>query len=99
MGLRKPYRVSRLAKTDITAIYRYTVRTWSGEQADTYQALIMAALKRLADGTGIGRAAAIEGYLSLRVGSHTIFYREVDGIIFIDRVLHQAMDVERHLNP
>ena len=51
----------------------------------------------LADGSRIGRAAAIEGYLSLRVGSHSILYREVDSIILIDRVLHQAMDVERHL--
>lgn len=99
MALHKRYRVSRLAKSDISAIYSYTVQTWSGEQADKYQALIMEALKRLADGSRIGRAAAIEGYLSLRVGSHSILYREVDSIILIDRVLHQAMDVDRHLKP
>jgi toxin ParE1/3/4 len=99
MALRKPYRISRLAKNDISAIYTYTMQTWSGEQANKYQALIMEALSRLAEGTKVGRAAAIEDYLSLRVGSHSILYREVDNIILIDRVLHQAMDVERHLSP
>jgi toxin ParE1/3/4 len=99
MALPKSYRVSRLARNDISAIYTYTVRTWPGEQANKYQALIMEAFNRLADGTKMGRTAAIEGYLSLRVGSHSIFYREVDSIILIDRVLHQAMDVERHLKP
>jgi toxin ParE1/3/4 len=99
MALHKRYGVSRMAENDIDAIYRYTAQTWSGAQANTYQALIMTALEELASGTKIGRPAATEGYLSLRVSSHSIIYREEDGVILIARVLHLAMDVERHLKP
>lgn len=37
------------------------------------------------------------GYRKLRVQSHLIFYRIVDKDIDIVRILHIAMDVERHL--
>ena len=99
MALHKAYRVSRLAQADIDVIYAYTVKTWSGAQADTYYAMIISAFEELASGTKIGHSAAIKGYSALRVGSHSIFYRVADETVFIARVLHQAMDVERHLNP
>ena len=99
MALPKTYRVSRLAEADLDAIYGYTVKNWSAAQADTYYAMIIAAFEGLASGTKIGHVAAIESYLALRVGSHSVFYRIADDTVFIARVLHQAMDVERHLNP
>jgi toxin ParE1/3/4 len=38
-------------------------------------------------------------YLKLRVGSHLVFFRNRDGGVDIIRVLHQSMDVGRHLKP
>ena len=99
MALRKAYRVSRLAEADIDAIYSYTVKNWSGSQADAYYATIIAAFEGLTSGAKIGHAAAIDGYFALRVGSHSVFYRVADDTVFVARVLHQAMDVESHLNP
>ena len=38
------------------------------------------------------------GDRKLAVGSHTLYYRVMpDGVIDIVRVLHQRMDVDRHL--
>jgi toxin ParE1/3/4 len=38
------------------------------------------------------------GYRKLAAGSHTLFYRiTVEGVIDVVRVLHQRMDVDRHL--
>lgn len=93
------YRVSRLAEADIDAIYAYTAKNWSGAQADVYYAMIITAFDGLVSGTRMGHAAAIDGYMTLPVGSHSIYYRVHDDTVFIARVLHQAMDAERHLNP
>jgi toxin ParE1/3/4 len=54
----------------------------------------------LAAGRKQGRSAAHirPGYSCCRAGSHVLFYRAGDaGMIEIVRVLHQRMDVERHL--
>jgi len=99
MPLLKTYRVSRLAEADIADIYAYTVKTWSVAQADIYYTMIISAFDGLVSGTKIGHAAAIDGYSALQIGSHSIFYRVADSTVYIARVLHQAMDVERHLNP
>ena len=99
MALPKAYRISRLAEADIDAIYAYTVKNWSGTQADIYYAMIIAAFDGLVSGTKIGHAAAVDGYCALRVGSHSIFYRVANDTVYVARVLHQAMDVESHLNP
>jgi toxin ParE1/3/4 len=99
MALLKAYRVSRLAEADIDAIYAYTVKNWSGTQADTYYGEIIAAFDGLVSGSKIGHIAAVDSYLALRVGSHSVFYRIEEDTVFIARVLHQTMDVERHLNP
>jgi toxin ParE1/3/4 len=99
MALLKAYRVSRLAEADIDAIYAYTVKTWSGTQADAYYDEIIAAFEGLVSGSKVGHIAAVDGYSALRVGSHSVFYHIEDETVFIARVLHQAMDVERHLKP
>lgn len=93
----KTYRVSRLAEADIAEIYAYTVKTWSVAQADNYYATIFAAFEGLVTRAKIGHAAAIDGFSALRVGSHSIFYRVADNTVYVERVLHLAMDVERHL--
>jgi toxin ParE1/3/4 len=99
MALHKAYRVSRLAQADIESIYAYTVKTWSGEQADIYYAMIIESFEGLVSGAKIGHTAAIDDYLALPIGSHSIFYRLDGNTVFIARVLHQVMDVERHLGP
>lgn len=54
----------------------------------------------LATGRRQGRTAdeVRAGYRKAAVGSHVLFYRmAVDGTLDIVRILHQRMDVTRHL--
>ena len=55
--------------------------------------------RRLLDHSRIGSAQADigEAVLSYPVGEHRIFYEALPGRIYVVRVLHKAMDVERHL--
>lgn len=93
------YRVSRLAQADIERIYDHTVKNWSISQADAYFAEIIAAFEGLVSDTKIGHSSAIEGYQAVSIGTHSIFYRIDNHTVLIVLVLHQAMDVARHLDP
>ena len=61
---------------------------------------MVAVFEGLAQGTKVGRPVDIrEGYFKYCSGSHMIYFqRTPDGIVVI-RVLHQMMDVTKHLNP
>ena len=93
------YRLLPRARADLEEIWRYSFETWSMEQADDYISRLVEAFEAVADGSRIGRPAdhIREGYLSLPVGSHLVFYRTVSAEIQIVRVLHQRMDFQRHL--
>jgi toxin ParE1/3/4 len=94
----RPYRLSPLAESDLEEIWLYTFKNWSLEQADRYQADIAAAFDELAARRKTGRRVDIrEGYFKYAVGAHVIFYRPSDSGIDIIRVLHQRMEVSRHL--
>ena len=94
------YALSPLAEQDLEAIYLYTLRTWSREQALSYHSDLVAAFEGLAAGTKRGRPAIIrDAYLKLPVGSHMVFFRIAHDTIEIIRVLHQSMDAPRHLKP
>lgn len=92
------YRLSPLAETDLEDIWLYTFRHWSLAQADSYHADLVAAFGQLASGDRTGRKADVrEGYFKCPVGAHVVFYKASDGSIDVIRILHQRMDVDRHL--
>lgn len=94
----RPYRLSRQAEADLEEIWLYSFKTWSIEQADRYHNDLMATIEALSLGFKIGRAVVIrEGYFKQPVGSHVIFYRGSGSGLDIVRILHQRMDVNRHL--
>jgi toxin ParE1/3/4 len=89
---------SPAAVADIGAIWDYTALTWSLDQADRYVDDIRSACLALADGERAGRKVDVrDGYLKYPVGRHLIFYRKDGPGIVVIRVLHQSMDVDRHL--
>lgn len=97
-GKVRRYNISPLAEADLEDIWLYTAKRWSLEQAESYHATIITAFEGLVAGTKRGRSVDIrEGYFKYSVGSHLVFYRQSDVSIDIIRVLHQRMDVERHL--
>jgi toxin ParE1/3/4 len=94
------YVLTPRARRDLSEIWDDTATQWGTAQADRYIRLIVSACDVLATGGARGRSAeAIRpGYLRQTVGSHVVFYRaRKRGGIEIVRVLHQRMDLERHL--
>lgn len=92
------YDLSKKAKDDLRGIWAYTEDRWGEQQADTYYRDIFKIIELLASGERKGRKADVrDGYLKYPVGRHFLYFAKVDGRIRIVRVLHQSMDVERHL--
>ncbi|WP_126285779.1 type II toxin-antitoxin system RelE/ParE family toxin [Burkholderia stagnalis] len=88
-----------LAESDLEDIWRYTFVRGSPEQADQYYRDLVATTEALARGDKIGRVCIVrDGYLRYAAGSHVVFYRESAYTLDVIRVLHQRMDVERHLS-
>ncbi|MDI3338838.1 type II toxin-antitoxin system RelE/ParE family toxin [Defluviimonas aestuarii] len=58
----------------------------------------MHAVDQLARGDRTGRPVSIaEGMQKYLSGHHVIFFRRIEGNLVVVRILHQSMDVERHL--
>jgi toxin ParE1/3/4 len=87
------------AQNDIDSIHDYTSQTWGLAQAERYVGQVRDACYELRDGRQIGQdiCHVREGYLRLRCGSHFIYYRESASHITVQRILHQRMDLARHL--
>lgn len=92
------YVLSPMAETDLEEIWTYTAREWSADQAESYTNDIIDAFEGIATGKKVGRPVLVrEGHLKILVGRHAIYYQIRGQVIAIIRVLHQSMDVERHL--
>ena len=92
------YEVSARAQLDLLEIWEYTADNWSVEKANSYNMDLQSAFEELA--TGEMRGRPIEGrerYMRFAVGSHFVIYRERSGGIAVVRILHQRMDIARHL--
>jgi len=94
-----PIRIKPRARQDLKAIWRYTLERWGEPQADLYLQQLDAGIRSLIDFPDIGESCEHirAGYRKLQVNRHLIFYRRAERHIEIVRVLHQAMDVARHL--
>ncbi|KGE10506.1 type II toxin-antitoxin system RelE/ParE family toxin [Burkholderia gladioli] len=91
-------RLTPLAEADLEDIWTYTFEQWSLEQAERYVGDLVEAFERLARGDWVGRSSrASDDYRRYLVGSHVVFYRETTTTLDVIRVLHQRMDVDRHL--
>lgn len=90
--------VSRQADADLDDILDYSLAAHGRETAESYLRTINATFDRIAGYPEIGMARSELGAVqSVPVGQHRIFYEIVSDEILILRVLHKAMDVERHL--
>jgi toxin ParE1/3/4 len=103
-------RLGAEAEKDFARILIYTKDTFGPEQADIYKQLLLDSLTTLGEGPNIlGSAARDEILPNLRTlhiarrgrrGRHFIMYRAGQGdIIDVIRILHDAMDLARHIPP
>lgn len=91
--------VSPRARADIDDIWDYTARQWGTRQAEIYLRLLQAAVDAVASDPEVGPTCddVRPGYRKYRVGSHVLFYRVTASSVVVVRILHQRMDVDRHL--
>ena len=93
------YTLSVRADSDIEEIARSSAAEWGRERAEAYilalhnTCLTLAAFPELGRDSGHIR----EGYRRIGSGSHIIFYRVESDEVLVVRVLHQSMDIVRHL--
>lgn len=101
-------RLTAAAEADVRAIFLWTVEHFGVEQARRYRQTIFAALRDLGDGPeGAGVRDRVElgrGLKSLHVARHgrrgrhlILFAAGAEDRIQILRILHDSMDLARHL--
>jgi toxin ParE1/3/4 len=93
------YSLSARAATDLDGIYEYTIREFGLEQARAYLLGLHQRFEMLAEQPELGRNAE-ELAPDLRRSeyrSHVVFYVPKTEGVRIVRVLHESMDVKRHL--
>ncbi len=93
------YSLSSKAAADLEGIYEYTIPHFGLEQARVYLLGLHERFQMLAEQPTQGRTAdeLAPGLRRVEYQSHVVFYLSKDDRVRIVRVLHQRMDVTRHL--
>ena len=94
------YILSPAARADLEQIWDYTAGRWGEDQAERYVLAIRDTCQELAANTRQSRPAndIRAEYRKAVIGSHILFFRRTDtGLLDIIRILHQRMDMIRHL--
>lgn len=91
--------VSPRAAHDLDALFDYTEERWGLDQAVTYTLGIRRSIEEICEGRRYGRKilGLRKAYLSVVYQSHYLIYRETPHSIVLIRILHQRMNIGRHL--
>jgi toxin ParE1/3/4 len=101
-------RFGAVAELDFANILKWTTEKFGARQSQLYRDTVIRAIGELANGPDVpgsrSRDEIMPGLRTLHVarhgrrGRHVLLYRIVEGrIIEIGRILHDQMDLERHL--
>ena len=93
-------RLRKAAKRDLSEIGRYTIEHWSEAKATTYLDELLDVIDQIGEHPFFGESLqdVRAGYRRRRAGHHLIFYVVTEvGTVEIARVLHERVDVQRHL--
>lgn len=88
------------AINDLSDIWEYTSETWSENQADKYYQAIKSACLDISNEPNLGKpydkiSPQVLGY---SINKHIIFYHRITAEeIEVIRILHERMDLKRHL--
>ena len=89
------------AKEDVQDIADYTFETWGEEQERIYLSSLYRRMNEILESPERWkkRDDLFEGCQTALAGRHTIFFRIQGEEIFVSRILHQSMDVQRQILP
>lgn len=93
------YVLTPAAQADLADIWDYGEAQWGADRAEDYIRQIQRAMETVARDPRRGRPCGEirEAYLKFGVGSHLLFFRRRADQVEIVRILHQRMDIDRHL--
>ncbi|MBY0619753.1 type II toxin-antitoxin system RelE/ParE family toxin [Sphingomonas ursincola] len=92
----KRWRLTRKARTDLADIWNYTADLWGVVQAERYIRQIETELTAASQGAALARP--IDAFWRVKSGHHVCIFRKLsDGDIEVIRILHERMDIDRHL--
>ena len=94
------YRLTRKAEEDLTNIAIYTLQAHGQDQAEKYKAALIQTANLITQMPSIGKVyvtARGAQFRKMRAKHHVMFYQATDYGILIARILHERMDVDRHL--
>lgn len=98
--------LSRLAENDLANIAAWTAENYGQKQAEIYVDALLDTIDELSAGEPIQSIARDELAIGLRSlhmrkrgrrGRHLLVYKAADDILTIVRILHDSMEVSRHL--
>ena len=91
--------LSLRAEAYIEEIWNYTAERWDEEQANRYVRLLHQGIEAIARAPNRGRPCddIRVGYRKYPAGSHVLFFRMLEGKVYVARILHQRMHFDRHL--
>ncbi len=83
------------AEEDYADILLYSVKTWGSGQAAVYRSTLYRAIESVLEFPHLGVARSDIGphYRSFRVQHHIIYYRVLDDIVHVMRILHERQDL------
>ena len=86
------------AETDLIEIWLYTFDRWGEAQAERYFDELDRGINQLGRYPKLGNLCdhIREGYRSLRINRHVVYYTATPSVVHIIRVLHERMDPDRH---
>lgn len=89
------------ARQDLKGIFTYSIRRWGKRQAERYSAQLNVQIQKIGQ-DAVFSTPVPASRLSLRqstAGCHLIIFEQTDDHILIVRILHEAMDIPRHIGP
>ncbi|MDX2101349.1 MAG: type II toxin-antitoxin system RelE/ParE family toxin [Alphaproteobacteria bacterium] len=98
--------LSQLAENDLADIAAWTAENYGQKQAEIYVDALLDTIDELSSGEPIRSKARDEIAIGLRTfhmskrgrrGRHLLVYKAADDILTIVRILHDSMEVPRHL--
>ena len=94
-----PLILSPRAEDDFAHILQYTLETWGETQVFLCRAVLDQALLTIQQNPNIGhnRPELSLAHRIFPAGRHIIVYRVNDRAVHVSRILHERMDIGRHL--
>lgn len=95
---RRPVTLAPDARIDVSDILLYSEQQWGSQQRNKYRSDLLRCFDALRDHPhlGIARDDLGAGLRERRVEHHVVFYRILDEVIEIVRILHERMDATRY---